>query len=377
MNSPAFLADIQSRETARRHDHRQRALPQSPTPISFADNDYLALSRHPAVIQAGQQALDKYGTSARAARLLAGPCPEHQKLESALASWKGTERALLFASGYLTPLGAIPALVGSGDTILMERNAHACLFDGAKLSDARLRLFSRHDLTTLKKSLDAALALNPKGKILVVVESLHSMDGDLAPLAQIIRLKTEAGAWLLLDEAHAGGIFGEQGAGLASELGVTPFVDLQMGTLGKSLGSSGGFIASRDTIIDHLLNEARTFLFGTALSPSAAVSAEAALSIVRSAEGDQLRQKLKQNIGHFVSAYPSPQFGPIHPIHCGSNFAAAAASQHLQQIGLNVPAIRTPTVPTGTARLRLSLSARHTQDEVAKVIHALKNLPLS
>ena len=211
----------------------------------------------------------------------------------------------------------------------------------------------------------------------MVVESLHSMDGDLAPLAQIIRLKTEAGAWLLLDEAHAGGIFGEQGAGLASELGLTSFVDLQMGTLGKSLGSSGGFIASRDTIIDHLLNEARTFLFGTALSPSAAASAEAALSIVRSAEGDQLRQKLKQNISQFISSYPSPLSGPIQPIHCGSNSAAAAASQHLQQLGLNVPAIRTPTVPTGTARLRLSLSARHTQDEVAKVIHALKNLPLS
>ena len=377
MNSPAFLSDIQSRKTVRHHDHRHRALPTSSNPISFADNDYLSLSRHPAVIHAARQALAEYGAGARAARLLAGPCPEHQKLESALASWKGTERALLFASGYLTPLGVIPALVGSGDTILMERNAHACLFDGAKLSDARLRLFSRHDLTTLKKSLDATLALKPKGKILVVVESLHSMDSDIAPLPEIIRLKSEAGAWLLLDEAHAGGIFGEQGAGLASELGLTSSVDLQMGTLGKSLGSSGGFIASRDTIIDHLLNEARTFLFGTALPPSAAASAQAALSIVRSAEGDQLRQKLKQNIRQFVSSYPSPQSGPIHPIHCGSNSSAASASQHLQELGLNVPAIRTPTVPAGTARLRLSLSARHTQDELAKVIHALKNLPLS
>ena len=148
MNSPAFLSDIQSRKTARHHDHRHRALPTSSNPISFADNDYLFLSCHPAVIHAARQALAEYGAGARAARLLAGPCPEHQKLESALASWKGTERALLFASGYLTPLGVIPALVGSGDTILMERNAHACLFDGAKLSDARLRLFSRHDLTT-------------------------------------------------------------------------------------------------------------------------------------------------------------------------------------------------------------------------------------
>jgi len=377
MKPASFLAEIETRHAARRQEDRQRSLPTEISQISFSHNDYLGLSQHPDVIQAAQKALEKYGASARAARLLAGPCPEHQKLETALASWKGTERSLLFASGYLTPVGVIPALVGSGDTILLERQAHACLFDGAKLSDARLRVFSRQDPTSLKTMLDSTRSLNPKGKILIVVESLHSMDGDVAPLREIIRLKSDAGAWLLLDEAHAGGVCGPQGAGYAAEYGLTSSIDLQMGTLGKALGSSGGFVAAQSKIIDHLLNEARTFLFGTALSPSAAHAASTALSILRSKEGDQLRQILHKNIAHFRTAYPSLQEGAIHPIFCGSNSAATSASQYLLQQGLTVPAIRTPTVPAGTARLRISLSARHTPQEIEKVAAALRSLPTS
>ena len=235
MKTASFLAEIETRHAARRQEDRQRSLPTEISPISFSHNDYLGLSQHPVVIQAAQQALQKYGASARAARLLAGPCPEHEKLETALASWKETERALLFSSGYLTPLGVIPALVGSEDTILLERQAHACLFDGAKLANARLRVFSRQDPTSLKTILDSTRSLNPKGKILIVVESLHSMDGDIAPLREIVRLKSEAGAWLLLDEAHASGVCGPQGTGYAKEYGLTSSIDLQMGTLGKAL----------------------------------------------------------------------------------------------------------------------------------------------
>ena len=375
MKTASFLAEIETRHAARRQEDRQRSLPTEISPISFSHNDYLGLSQHPMVIQAAQQALQKYGASARAARLLAGPCPEHEKLETALASWKETERALLFSSGYLTPLGVIPALVGSEDTILLERQAHACLFDGAKLANARLRVFSRQDPTSLKTILDSTRSLNPKGKILIVVESLHSMDGDIAPLREIVRLKSEAGAWLLLDEAHASGVCGPQGAGYAKEYGLTSSIDLQMGTLGKALGSSGGFVAAQSQIIDHLLNEARTFLFDTALAPAAAHAALSALSILRSKEGDQLRQTLHQNISHFRTAYPSPQEGAIQTVFCGSNSAATSASQYLLQHGLTVPAIRTPTVPSGAARLRLSLSARHTPQEIEKVTAALRSLP--
>jgi len=294
-----------------------------------------------------------------------------------LALWKQSERALLFASGYLTPLGVIPALVGPGDTILLERNAHACLFDGAKLSEARLRLFPRQDMASLKQMLDSTRKLNPNGKILLVLESLHSMDGDFAPLEDIIRLKTEAGAWLLLDEAHAGGICGPDGSGRAAELGVTSAIDLQMGTLGKALGSAGGFIAGQAKIIDHLVNEARTFLFGTALPPASARAALTALSIIRSTEGEHLRHTLQRNITLFRSESTSTQLGPIHPILCTTNSAAARASQILKDLGLEVPAIRTPTVPTGTARLRISLSARHSESEIRILSQYLKTLPKS
>jgi 8-amino-7-oxononanoate synthase len=375
MKSDSFFAEIKTRHTARHQDHRQRTLGNPIAQLSFSDNDYLGLSAHPEVIAAAQRSLEKYGTSARAARLLAGPCPEHNELESALASWKGTERALLFASGYLTPLGVIPALVGPPDTILLEREAHACLFDGAKLSGARIRLFSRKDMPELKTVLDSTQKLNPQGKLLIVAESLHSMDGDFVPLEEIIRLKKEAGAWLLLDEAHAGGICGPKGAGRAAQLGLIDSVDLQMGTLGKALGSSGGFIASQNRIIDHLLNEARTFLFGTALSPAVARAALTALTIIRSPEGEALRHTLHKNITQFQSAAPSSQLGPIQSILRGSNSSATAASEYLQQQGLTVPAIRTPTVPEGTARLRISLSARHTSYDIQKLTSALHTLP--
>ena len=294
-----------------------------------------------------------------------------------MALWKQSERALLFASGYLTPLGVIPALVGPSDTILLERNAHACLFDGAKLSEARLRLFPRQDMPALKQMLDSTRKLNPNGKILLVVESLHSMDGDFAPLEEIIRLKSEAGAWLLLDEAHAGGICGPEGSGRAAELGLTSAIDLQMGTLGKALGSAGGFIAGQAKIIDHLLNEARTFLFGTALPPASARAALTALSIIRSTEGEHLRHTLQKNITLFRSESTSTQLGPIHPILCTTNSAATRASQILKDLGLEVPAIRAPTVPTGTARLRISLSARHSESEIGLLAQSLKTLPKS
>ena len=377
MGAPSFLNEIDSRKAERHQQGRDRSLPQNSAPISFSDNDYLGLAKHPAVLLSAQEAIKKHGTSARAARLLAGLCPEHQSLESALALWKQSERALLFASGYLTPLGVIPALVGPGDTILLERNAHACLFDGAKLSEARLRLFPRQDMSALKQMLDSTRKVNPTGKILLVVESLHSMDGDFAPLEEIIRLKSEAGAWLLLDEAHAGGICGPEGSGRAAELGLTSAIDLQMGTLGKALGSAGGFIAGQGKIIDHLLNEARTFLFGTALPPASARAALTALSIIRSTEGEHLRNTLQKNITLFRSESTSTQLGPIHPILCTTNSGATATSKILKDQGLEVPAIRTPTVPTGTARLRISLSARHSESEIRILGQSLKALPKS
>jgi len=257
----------------------------------------------------------------------------------------------------------------------MERQAHACLFDGARLSGARIRLFDRKNMPELKKNLASTRKLSPESRILIMVESLHSMDGDYAPLREIIDLKNEWGAWLLLDEAHAGGICGPAGAGLAAELDLTQQVEIQMGTMGKALGSSGGFVAATEKIIHLLMNEARTFLFGTALAPASVQAAQTSLTILRSPEGDLLRKKLTKNIANFRAAFSPSVFGPIQPVFLGSNQLATEASDQLHNLGFDVPAIRTPTIPKGTARLRISLSARHSDKEIQQLGQALTALP--
>jgi len=353
----------------------QRTLPREVAPLSFADNDYLGLSRDPRVAEAAILAIRESGTGARAARHLAGPCPEHARLEKDLADWKGTEAALVFASGYQTPLGVIPSLVGPKDTVLLERNAHSCLFDGARLSGARLRLFTRNDTDRLAEALASAQKLNADGKILIVAESLHSMDGDFADLASLATLKKRHGAWLLLDEAHASGVVGPAGAGWASDQSLSAEIDVHMGTLGKALGSSGGFVAARARVIEHLLNEARTFLFGTAPAPAAMAAATRALQIVRSMEGDQLRRQLHENIRLFAAAQIGAKNGPIQPRILHANERVLRARDSLRTAGIEVAAIRPPTVPENTARLRISLSARHSAPQITRLVEGLGRLP--
>ena len=352
----------------------QRTLPKELAPLSFADNDYLGLARDLRVAEAAIQAIRESGTGARAARHLAGPCPEHARLEKNLAAWKGTEAALVFASGYQTPLGIIPSLVTSKDTVLLERNAHACLFDGARLSGARLRLFARNDADSLVEVLTSSQKLNPEGRILIIAESLHSMDGDFVDLQSLVAFKNRVGAWLLLDEAHASGVMGPAGAGWAAEQRLSPEVDVHLGTLGKALGSSGGFVAARALVIDHFLNEARTFLFGTAPAPAAMAAAAQALEIIRSPEGSSLREQLKANIRLFSAGQADPKKGPIQTKMFGSNDRTLQARDSLRAAGMEVAAIRPPTVPDNTARLRISLSARHSAPEIKRLTEALAQL---
>ena len=349
----------------------QRDLPKNGATLSFADNDYLGLARDPRVADAAIRAIRESGTGARAARHLAGPCPDHTSLEKALAAWKGAEAALVFASGYQTPLGVIPSLIGAKDTVLLERNAHACLFDGARLSTARLRLFARNDSNSLAEALASSQKLNPEGKILIIAESLHSMDGNFVDLNSLVTLKNRFGAWLLLDEAHAGGVIGPAGAGWAAEQGLAKEVDVQMGTLGKALGSSGGFVVARSLVIDHFLNEARTFLFGTAPAPAAMAAAGQALEIARSTEGSNLREKLQANIRLFSAGQADPKKGPIQTQILKSNDRTLQARDSLRAEGIEVAAIRPPTVPENTARLRISLSARHSAPEISRLLESL------
>ena len=365
------MSSLEKASKVRTLQGTQRALAHEAAPLSFANNDYLGLAHDPRVADAAIRAIRESGTGARAARHLAGPCPDHTSLEKALAEWKRAEAALVFASGYQTPLGVIPSLIGAKDTVLLERNAHACLFDGARLSTARLRLFARNDSNSLAEALAASQKLNPEGKILIIAESLHSMDGDFVDLNSLVTLKNRFGAWLLLDEAHAGGLIGPKGAGWAAEQALAKEVDVQMGTLGKALGSSGGFVATRASVIDHFLNEARTFLFGTAPAPAAMAAAAQALQIVRSADGEILRKNLQENIRLFAAGQADPKKGPIQTQIFGSNARTLQARDCLRASGIEVAAIRPPTVPENTARLRISLSARHSAPEISRLLQSL------
>jgi len=287
-------------------------------------------------------------------RLVCGSLSLFHELEEEIAAAKKTEAALTFANGYATAMGTIPSIVGKGDTIILDKLAHACLIDAAKLSGAKLRVFPHNDLNKLERLLQTA-----QGRILVVTESVFSMDGDLAPLREICVLKEKAGALLLLDEAHGTGVLGPKGLGLAEELNLQEKIDFQMGTLGKALGSAGGYLAASRHWIDLLINKARSFIYSTAPPPAQAAASLAGWRLNLSHEGHERRSLLKSH----QEIFGAPT--PIIPIQLGENEAALAASQSLLEKGYLVPAIRYPTVPRGSARLRLTLSSLHTPDQLA------------
>ncbi len=340
--------------------------PHSPSPTlvqiegrdfsNFSSNDYLGLSKHPRLIEAAQKALRDFGTGATASRLVCGSLSLFHELEETLALHKKTEAALTFANGYATAMGVIPSLAGKDDTIILDKLAHACLIDAARLSGATLRVFPHNDLNKLEKLLNSS-----KGRTLIITESVFSMDGDLCPLAEIVALKEQYGALLLLDEAHAIGVLGPRGEGLATALGLQEQIDFQMGTLGKALGSAGGYLAASRPWIDLLVNKARSFIYSTAPPPAQAAASLAALKVLQSSEGQALQKKLQ----HHCQRFHSPT--PIIPKIIGENEAALTASQALAEAGFLVPAIRYPTVPRGSARLRITLSAAHRDEEIEQL----------
>ena len=251
--------------------------------LNFAANDYLGLSHHPALIEAARQATARHGTGAGASRLVTGTNSAVQALEENLAAWKEKEAALVFSSGYAAALGTIPALVGKGDNVILDKLAHASLIDAARLSGATVRTFSHNDMGRLETLL--AKISPSKTRILIVTESIFSMDGDSAPLRELVALKDRYGAWLLVDEAHATGLYGATGEGLIAEAGLHPNVEIVMGTLSKALGSVGGYIAGSRALIDWLINRARSFIYSTALPPGVIAASHAAVDLVRSPEG--------------------------------------------------------------------------------------------
>jgi 8-amino-7-oxononanoate synthase len=333
---------------------------------NFASNDYLGLARHPEIEAAFIEGVEKFGAGSAASRLVCGTLPPHQLLEIALAAAKQTEAALTFSSGFATSLGVIPAVVGSADFVILDKLSHACLVDASRLSGATIRVFPHNDLGKLERLLVSIREKHPHARILIATESVFSMDGDLCPLREIVALAENHDALLLLDEAHGFGVLGENGMGLAEQENLQQRITFQMGTLSKAAGLSGGYLAASQEWIDLLTNRARSFIYSTAPPPALAHAAIASLALIRSAEGKSLRAKLQANIARL-----SPQSTPIIPRIVGTNEAALAAALALEQAGFLVPAIRYPTVPRGTARLRISLSAAHPPEAVTALASQL------
>lgn len=347
--------------------------------VNFASNDYLGLAGSEELRAALAEGVARYGGGAGASRLVSGTHRVHAQLEEAVADFKHTEAALCFSSGFAVALGTIPALVGAGDTILLDKLCHASLVDAARLSGATIRVFPHNHLEKLARLLQTAT-----GRVLVVTESVFSMDGDTAALREIVELKDRHGAWLLLDEAHAVGVLGPQGRGLAAELGLEDRVELQMGTLSKALGLSGGYVAGSRKVIDLLVNRARSFIYSTAPPPFLAHAAAEMLRLVSGPEGDLRRaglfkrvQCLMEGLAPLRSHLPSRPTEPaaaIVPVLLGDACTAVEVASRLQKAGFLVPAIRFPTVPRSSARLRVSLSAVQKLQKIFELSYSMVNI---
>ncbi|MCY3020751.1 MAG: 8-amino-7-oxononanoate synthase [Planctomycetota bacterium] len=341
--------------------------------LSFASNDYLGLSTHPQVIAAAKAALDAAGAGSTASPLIVGHRTEHAGLEAQLAEFKRSEAALVFPSGYQAALATLGALAGPEHTIILDRLAHACLLDGAKLSGARVRIFKHNDPADLA----VLLQRERRRRCIVAIESLYSMDGDLAPLEELIELVTRFGALLMVDEAHATGVIGDMGRGAleaaAKTHGRLPANIIAMGTLSKALGCQGGFICATRQIVNSIVHAGRAFVFSTALSPTLAAAASTALALL---DGEPERRWQLAALSATVRAglrergfevVPLSR-GPIIPVLVGDERRAVQWSETLLSNGIYVPAVRYPTVKKGHARLRISMSASHTLDDCTALL---------
>ena len=342
--------------------------------VNFSSNDYLGLAGHPLLIEAARHAASEAGAGAGASRLISGSHRHHERLEEELADFKNTAAALTFSSGYAAALGVIPALAGAGDVIILDKLCHACLIDAARLSGAVLRVFPHNQLEKLESHLRWAREKHPKARVLVLVESVYSMDGDLAPLREIVELKERFGAWLFVDEAHALGVIGSHGRGLADALGVAGPIEVQMGTLGKALGTAGAYVCGSSVLRDYLINSARSFIFSTAPPPAVAAAGCAAVSLLASAEGAERVERLESVRRELAALLQGPvSSSAIFPVSIGEENRAVAVSKQLRDAGFFVPAIRYPTVGKGSARLRITVTADHTADHLKSLAVALRS----
>ena len=339
---------------------------------NFCSNDYLGLASHPDIARAFKRGIDSYGTGSGASHLISGHGQAHQQLEEQLAEFTGRPRALLFSSGYMANLGVINALVGRGDTVIEDYLNHASLLDGGLLSGARFQRFKHCDTVDLQAKLSKAQG----ARKLLVTDAVFSMDGDLAPLVDIAAVCARHNAWLMVDDAHGFGVLGDRGGGLVEHLNLTAQqVPILMGTLGKAFGTYGAFVAGSEALIETLIQFARSYIYTTALPPAVAVASSVSLQLLQSEQWR--RDKLNQLIARFRDA--ALQVGlqvmdsqtAIQPLLLGDDQQVLAVAAQLRDKGFMVGAIRPPTVPVGQARLRITLSANHSEQQVDALVDAL------
>ncbi|RKH55863.1 8-amino-7-oxononanoate synthase [Corallococcus aberystwythensis] len=344
--------------------------------VNFSSNDYLGLAASPAVRAAAASALERYGVGTGASRLVVGDMVPHQRLEARLARFERAEAVRLFNSGYAANTGILPALVGPGDAVFSDALNHASLVDGCRLSRARVVVYPHADVAALTRALDQT----PARRKLVVTDSVFSMDGDVAPLRELVAACEAHGAALMVDEAHATGVLGARGAGLCEALGVEARVDLRMGTLSKALGGLGAYVATSRAVADLLVSRARPFVYSTALPAALCAAAECAVDLV---EHDPApRERLWGHIHRFTDGLralglPAEPRSAIFPVILGEPSRALDAARCLREAGLLVKAIRPPTVPDGTSRLRFCLSAAHTTGHIDLALEALRRVGVS
>jgi len=345
--------------------------------LNFCSNDYLGLACHVDIRRALQQAADQYGTGSGASHLISGHSVVHQALEEQLAEFTGRPRALLFSTGYMANLGAINALLGRRDLILQDQLNHASLLDGGRLSQADFQRYKHNDLEHLQQRLEHSSA----SRKLIVTDGVFSMDGDVAPLQQLSQRAAAHDAWLMVDDAHGLGVLGATGGGLVEQLNLSiEQVPVLMGTLGKSFGTFGAFIAGSEALIETLIQFSRSYIYTTALPPAIAAATLASLKLVR--EENWRREKLTHLIGYFrrgaaqIGMLLAPSDTPIQPLLINNDRAVMEAGQQLRDAGFMVGAIRPPTVPAGTGRLRITLSAEHSEQQIDQLIDALDQLNL-
>lgn len=384
---PSAIRRLRERQAAWRAKGLQRTRKLLETPqgvevivdgrrlVNFSSNDYLGLANHPQVIAALQQGAERYGVGAGASHLVCGHSRAHHRLEEELADFTGRDRVLLFSSGYLANLGVIPALTGRHGTVFEDRLNHASLLDAARLAGARLLRYPHRDGAALER----ALADSPAVDRMIATDGVFSMDGDIAPLVELASTARRHDAWLMVDDAHGFGVLGPEGRGSTAELGLTQNeVPILLGTLGKAFGTFGAFVAGSAELIEFLLQQARTTIYTTALPPAVAEATRCALRLSRTETWR--RARLTALIEHFREgarqlALPLlPSNSPIQPVLIGDNEAVTAIGERLLEAGFLTGVIRPPTVPPGSARLRITLSANHGFEHVDRLLDTLAGL---